>query len=172
MRVNLLGEKRKKKSGTSFGMMRLVTTILIVLLIVVAGYMIFMQRSELRALRDEEAAIDEQIEHYEPEARRYSQLTERRDELEGILPEPVIQQPWGEVLLQVGYLIPGNTMVNHIRIEEKDVTIEGHARSDQEVINLLINLEEAPVFDFVGLNNIQHGEEVNFTIDATIETGG
>lgn len=123
-------------------------------------------------MKDEIDVLDRRLEGYSSREEKYYELKDELEEKGDIEIKEVIQYPWGESLLQVGYLIPENIKLESLRLEENTFIFEGIARSEQEVINFLTNLAQAPLFSAVDLIDIDKNDEITFSIEASIETGG
>ncbi len=168
MRVNLLGEK-SKRSHLSISWSRVGITIGLVVLLFFVGYTYWTLRSEINFLEERKGSLDEQLALYRPREERYFELRDEIEELENMEPEPVVQLPWGESMLQLGYIVPENIMVQNLNINEfREIQISGIARTEQEIISLLSNMDRAPLFEAVDLLNLEQGDLVRFSIEAEL----
>ena len=171
MRVNLLGEK-KQKINTSVSWLRIGVVVLVFVVIGAALANMWFMRNRVNRLRDESSILDDQLAIYRPREQEYHELTAQIEELQDMEIEGITQHPWGESLLELGYLVPDRVLFTDININNDRMRIMGEADTDQDLISLLSGLEDIEIFYDVDLEEIDQQEDIYFSIGLQMETGG
>lgn len=173
MRVNLLKNKKRKRKRFYVNWLRVIATCLICVLILTGAYKYWVLRKRIEILENEHRALDRELTTYMPEQKEYQSLEKEIEELnEFVDVREVKAEPWGEALLNFGYMIPKNIMLEKIQMEQEQVTLAGLTESEDRLIEFLNILNNSSLFNKVDLEDIDKEEDVIFTIILNLETGG
>ncbi len=172
MKVNLLEDSEKENIfAINIFMVALVIFISIIILSSTGVYFFYIQN--INIIEGEIESLSNQIDNYSEQAREYSNLQSEISELKEKLDIREIKYyPWGEALLELGYIISEDVMLNKININSSSLNLEGLAATEENVIQFINNLNNSVLFTNIELEDLDKKDEVEFIITAEVYTGG
>ncbi|MEJ6950065.1 PilN domain-containing protein [Natronospora cellulosivora (SeqCode)] len=166
MRVNLVKE-RNKAYQINWKEVAIVIGVSIVL--IALGIYYFMLVQDSRYLQQDINNLDNQINNVLVRVAEYNRLDRKVEELENIKEQmEAYKYVWDLALIEKGYVIPNNTMLLNLQIEDRNISINGRAASNQLILTLIDNMETSPVYDDVTLINLTRNDDTQFNIEAVI----
>lgn len=166
MKVNLLKERNQIYQ---INWKEISIVIIVSLLIISLGVYYFLLYQESSYLNNEVDRLDSEIIALNRRVAEYNQLEDRVEELEGIEEEMLaLKYYWDLALIEKGYIIPANTMLNQMEIQDREISLNGRALTNQAVLTLIENLELSPIFDEINLVNLSRNDDSYFNIEAVL----
>ncbi|MFP4017188.1 MAG: PilN domain-containing protein [Halanaerobiales bacterium] len=166
MKVNLLKERNQVYQ---INWKEIAIVITVSLFIISLGIYYFILFQESSYLQNEVNSLDSQVMSLNIKVAEYNQLKNKVEELEDIEEEMLaLKYYWDLALIEKGYIIPANTMINNMEIEDKSISLNGRALTNQAVLTLIDNMELSPIFDEVDLINLSRNDDSQFNIEAIL----
>jgi len=172
MRVNLLKERNK---AYTINWIEITIIITIILCLASIGIFILVQNNKITVKENEIASLENQIRILTVRVNEYNELKAKVEMLEEIKAKmDTLEYVWDDILLELGYVIPSQTMINRMALTDKTIAINGLAIDNQKVLDLLENMKLSPLYSDVKLVDIVHINDANYNITAEIvlEEGG
>lgn len=136
-------------------------------------YKYWILRENAQNLESEIESYKQTLLTYGPVKKEYRTLEDDIEELnEFVDVRDVEAEPWGEALINFGYMVPEKIMLENIEIDREQVTLAGLADSESNLIDFLNSLSSSSLFTEVDLEDIDKQEDVIFTIILKLDTGG
>ncbi|MFW6270726.1 MAG: PilN domain-containing protein [Bacillota bacterium] len=172
MRVNLIKNKKRKRRFR-VNWLRVAVTCLAFIIIMTGIYKYWILRENAQNLESEIESYKQTLLTYGPVKKEYRTLEDDIEELnEFVDVRDVEAEPWGEALINFGYMVPEKIMLENIEIDREQVTLAGLADSESNLIDFLNSLSSSSLFTEVDLEDIDKQEDVIFTIILKLDTGG
>lgn len=169
MKVNLLKETN---NNYSINWLEIIAVICVVLFFGVIGFNYYNLYSETSFLRAEIENLDSQLNNINLKLVEYRKLENKVEELE-VLKENLDERRyvWNDAVIEQGYVIPHNTMLYSLEIEENRLFITGRGANNQQILELISNMKNSPIFHEVKLINLNQNYDTEFTIQAIVIGG-
>ena len=167
MKVNLLKERQK---AYTINWIEIAVIISVVLFIMAMGVHYYFLYTSSKVLEADLYALDNQIHVLLRRVAEYNRLKAEVEELEA-LKEAMdkFKYVWAEAIIELGYVIPEQTMVNTLQIEDYNMRLNGFASQNQKVLDFIDNMNESPVYKDIELIDLTQIQDVNYNIIAVIE---
>lgn len=166
MKVNLL---KKRSQAYSINWMKIGIVITVVLFILGIGLYHYLLSTESIVLKTENINLDKHLKNLRIRVAEYNKLKNKVEELENIKEKMISYNYfWDKVILELGYVIPTETMLNNFEIENSSLSLYGIAENNQKVLDMIDNMNLSPIYDDVKLIEIIQDNDVIFKIEAKI----
>lgn len=168
MRVNLLQEEELKYS---INWLNIIFIFSIFLFISFLGIRYYLSSLTVNNLKIELESIETELNLLIPHQEKYREVQKDLDQLKTL---PIIEAEeylWGDVIREMGYIIPEKMMLTSLEIIDKEIALVGIAADAREVTQFIYNLNHSPYFTEVDLSKISKQKEINFQIEAIIRGG-
>jgi Tfp pilus assembly protein PilN len=169
MKVNLLKETN---NNYSINWLEIIAVICVVLFFGVIGFNYYNLYSETSFLRAEIENLDSQLSNINLKVIEYRKLENKVKELE-VLKENLeaLRYVWNDAVKEQGFVIPRNTMLYSLEIEENKLLITGRGVNNQQVLQLISNMKNSAVYREVKLINLNQSDDTEFSIQAIVDGG-
>ncbi len=171
MKVNLLNRNKNNISSFNWPLVIGICVLFIVLFLIFTHYWVIRNNRDI--LERENEYLEAELNNQRFLEREYFSLQNEIQELEEQRPEEmIINNIWGEVLLQIGYMIPQKVVLDRIDIEEDIIILKGNTENSDQVVNLINNLEKSNYFRDVKMEFYNSDQQIQFEINAILVKGG
>lgn len=164
MRVNL---NKKKKTGSNINLIQLIIVLLIIVILALGLFHYYSTYRDYINYKNKLKHMNNKISNLQKKQIEFNQLQKKMDQLSK-QEIPQNNYNWDQILVNLGKETPEKVMIDNLRINKTDITIEGIAANGQNINTFLEGLKTSPLLIDIRLDQLIKNNNLNFVIKGQI----